>query len=180
MPVGLQIANAIGTLTIAGVAVVFSINAWSDSHTIEQHQVTSNYAYIRVDHPTLADADKGKDGNWSETISGVGFNGDSLVYIYYPSADDFEPQPSGGQGNPDYWECPLLEMPVLLSSGSFVIHVPIWGQLPEGLAYIYVQGAASGKGFFAPMHIGYKPPAAPTSTPTPTPSPTCKPPTPQP
>jgi predicted ribosomally synthesized peptide with SipW-like signal peptide len=174
MPVSIQIANAIATIAIAGVAVGLSLATWSDSHTTEQHQVTSKYASIKVDRPMLTDADKGKDGNWSETISGTGFNGDSLVYIYYPSAEDFEPQPSGGKGNQDYRECPFLGMPVLVNSGSFVAHVPIWGKLPGGLDYIYVQETTRKKNLFAPIQIGSKPQAAPTSTPTPTPSPSCK------
>jgi hypothetical protein len=162
MPVPLQIANAVATFVLAGFAVSISLLAWSDSHTVEQVEDTSNGAHIVVDRPVLVEADKGKDGNWSETVSGSGFNGDSLVYIFYPS-DPPQPKPSGGQADQDY--CPLQDMPILVNSGSFVAHVPISGKLPEQQDYIYVLGSASEKQFFASILVGNKPPPAPTSSP---------------
>jgi hypothetical protein len=166
MPVSVAIANAAVTIVVSFAALSVSIFTLVDSHTTEQHQVTSRYASIKVDLPRLTTTDKAEDGDWSETVSGSGFNGDTLVNVYYPSAEDFEPQPSNGQASQDYRTCPFLEMPVLLSSGSFVAHVPILGKLPGGQDYIYVRGATSQQEVFAAIQIGDAPLPAPTSTPS--------------
>jgi hypothetical protein len=160
MPVPLQIANAASALLIAGAAAFISYIAWNDSHSVEQVQATSNKASIDVDSFVLLKANIGKDGNWSETVSGSGFNGDTLVYIYYPS-DDSQPVPSD-----DPYYCPYQEMPVLVNSGSFVDHVPISKKLSDGQYYIYVLGPISKKQLSASIQIANEPLSAPTSPPS--------------
>jgi hypothetical protein len=160
LPVPVQYLNVACTIFLAGAALFISSIAWKDSHSVEQVQATSNKASIDVDSLVLVKDAKGKDSNWSETVSGSGFNGDTLVYIYYPS-DDSQPVPSG-----DPYYCPYREMPVLVNSGSFVSHVPISEELPDQQYYIYVWGPASTKQLSASIWIGNEPQSAPTSPPS--------------
>jgi hypothetical protein len=170
-----KIAEAIGlilkplawlaTTGLAIASLLVSIAAYNHASTSFIASITATPASLmKISVPRGA-------SSWDVTVTGSNFNGDSQVWVHYPTdADIKNPSPSGVKKSP--LECPQMHLAVSVSSGSFTAKIPISADLPDGTYYIYAIGINTGKEAFFTIQVGpvpqQSPPPAPTSGNTPT------------
>ena len=155
---------SIAALFVSAASVFVSWSSYKDSHTVEQHTATSKYAEVSATRSQFHEKARHSHGHWTDTVSGAGFNGDSLVYVYYPSRYDHQAQPSNISALHNDRRCPTLGSPARITNGSFISNgIPIDKKLSAGIYYLEVEGASSRKEKFIPIQvqIGDNPPAAP-------------------
>jgi hypothetical protein len=149
------------------VPVAISLVALYYTHKTYDQTHTSDSATISVTSDQLI-ASAATKHEWTETINGAGFYGDSAVYIYYPGPNSLQqPQPDNA---PSINNCPADRVLVELTNGNFTAQKVF---IPEGFSAgtynIYAEGVKSTKIIPYPITIGSPPPSpAPLSSPSPT------------